>query len=144
MNLLFSFFGRTGRGGFWLGVLAWIVTVAIFVGLGFLLFGPPMTMVTAAATTAGTETVVPADPDGLNGAQAVFNYPSMAVAGLGYLAALWISLATQVKRCHDRGFSGWWVIPMNIVPFWSLISLGVLEGQDGPNQYGPDPRAATA
>lgn len=143
MNLLFSFSGRTGRGGFWLGVLASIVAVMVFAGLGYLLFGPPFTVVTPEVTTAAAEATAPADPDGLNGASAVFNYPSMSVLGLGYLAALWIGVATQVKRCHDRGFSGWWMIPMNIVPFWSLISLGVLEGQDGPNQYGPDPRAAT-
>ncbi len=136
MNLLFSFFGRTGRGGFWLGVLASIVAVAIGVGLGFLLFGAPISMVAADGSPIPFGAEPPPD------AKTITNAGSIALAVLGYVAAIWTGLATQVKRCHDRGFSGWWVIPMTIVPFWSLISLGVLEGQDGPNVYGPDPRAA--
>ena len=142
LNLLFSFAGRTGRGGFWLGVLASILAVVIFAGLAFLLFGPPFT-VSPDATTAATDATV-ADPDGMNGTITAVNGPSIAVLGLGYLTALWTSLATQIKRCHDRGFSGWWIIPMNIVPLWSLISLGILEGQEGPNAYGPDPRGMAA
>ncbi len=137
MNLLFSFFGRTGRGGFWLGVLASILAVLIAGGLAYLLFGIPFAVLNADGTPAVTPEQMSA-PD----VQMVTSTPSIITIGIGYLAAIWMGLATQVKRCHDRGFSGWWVIPMNIVPFWSLISLGVLEGQEGPNVYGPDPRAA--
>ncbi len=140
MNLLFSFYGRTGRGGFWLGVLCSILALAIAGGLAYLLFGAPF----AAFNADGTAAVTPEQMNAPD-AKMVTSTPSIITIGLGYLAALWVGLATQVKRCHDRGFSGWWVILMNIVPFWSLISLGVLEGQDGPNQYGADPRgAATA
>ena len=138
MNLLFSFFGRTGRGGFWLGVLCSLLAMVVFFGLGYVLFGAPLTVLNADGTAVVTPEQMSA-PD----VQKILNNGSIATALLGYALGVWMSLATHVKRCHDRGFSGWWVIPMIIVPFWSLISLGVLEGQDGPNVYGPDPRAAS-
>ena len=137
MNLLFSFYGRTGRGGFWLGVLCSLLALAIFAGLAYLLFGAPITMLNADGTAATAETVNAPD------VKTVTSAGSFATIAVGFISYVWISLATQVKRCHDRGFSGWWVIPMNIISIWALISLGFLEGQDGPNQYGPDPRAAT-
>ncbi len=55
---------------------------------------------------------------------------------------LWVSVALQVKRWHDRDKSGWWVfinlIPL-VGPLVSFVELGCLRGTYGPNQYGPDP-----
>jgi uncharacterized membrane protein YhaH (DUF805 family) len=49
-----------------------------------------------------------------------------------------------VKRFHDRGKSGWWVlvflIPVNAF-IWMIVEMGLLEGEPGPNLYGPPPRA---
>ena len=57
------------------------------------------------------------------------------------LAAVWIGLAVGVKRYHDRGKSGWWVL-IALVPviggLWYLIECGFLRGTIGPNAYGPD------
>jgi uncharacterized membrane protein YhaH (DUF805 family) len=56
-----------------------------------------------------------------------------------------MQFAVMAKRCHDRGKSGWMSLIMLIPlagPIWALIDLGILAGQDGPNEYGPDPRAA--
>ncbi|MGD1956255.1 MAG: DUF805 domain-containing protein [Sphingomonadales bacterium] len=51
-------------------------------------------------------------------------------------------LTVSIKRCHDRGKSGWWCL-LFLVPIvgflWGLIDLGILKGEEGPNQYGPDP-----
>jgi len=70
--------------------------------------------------------------------------PAYIVYGVGSLLSLWIGLAVYVKRCHDRGKSGWWLLLM-LIPFvgiiWWLVDLGILEGQQGANKYGPDPRA---
>lgn len=54
----------------------------------------------------------------------------------------WTTLAVQVKRWHDRGKSGLWVL-VNIIPFAgpliAFVELGCLRGTFGSNQYGPDP-----
>jgi uncharacterized membrane protein YhaH (DUF805 family) len=51
----------------------------------------------------------------------------------------------MAKRCHDRGKSGWMSL-IALIPLagaiWALVDLGILAGQLGPNEYGPDPRAA--
>lgn len=55
---------------------------------------------------------------------------------------VWISLAVQIKRWHDRDKSGWWVF-INFIPIiggiWAFVELGCLRGTIGSNQYGPDP-----
>jgi uncharacterized membrane protein YhaH (DUF805 family) len=52
-------------------------------------------------------------------------------------------LAVSVKRCHDRGRSGWFLLLLLIplVNLWPSIELAFLRGTLGPNQYGPDPLA---
>ena len=59
-----------------------------------------------------------------------------------YIPMLWISVAVQCKRWHDRDKSGWWFlinfIPI-IGPLWAFIELGCLRGTMGPNLYGADP-----
>lgn len=56
-----------------------------------------------------------------------------------YVPAVWISLAIQVKRWHDRDKSGWWVlisfIPI-IGPIWAFIENGCLAGTVGENRFG--------
>lgn len=61
--------------------------------------------------------------------------------GLGVLlmlALFWCSIAMTVKRWHDRGKSGWWIL-INIIPWvgpiWSFIELGFLRGTEGPNEF---------
>ena len=45
-----------------------------------------------------------------------------------------------VRRLHDTGKSGWWVL-ISLVPFVGGIVLIVLLAQpsEGPNSYGPVP-----
>jgi uncharacterized membrane protein YhaH (DUF805 family) len=58
------------------------------------------------------------------------------------LAVLIPSIAVAVRRLHDTGRSGWWVlidfVPL-IGPIWLLV-LMVLDSQPGENQYGPNPK----
>lgn len=57
------------------------------------------------------------------------------------IAALISSLAIQVKRWHDRGYSGAMVL-ISFVPLlgiWALIECGCLRGTVGMNNYGTDP-----
>ncbi len=52
------------------------------------------------------------------------------------LVALIPSIAVGVRRMHDVGKSGWYLL----IPIYNLI-LAVTEGEKGPNQYGQDPKA---
>ena len=49
------------------------------------------------------------------------------------LLVCWIMLAINVKRCHDRGRSGWFVL-ISLIPvigsIWLLIDLGFLPGMN--------------
>lgn len=92
----------------------------------------------------------------------------LLVFGLIYLICLPPMFAVQVRRLHDRGLSGWWVL-CNIVlngfqgmvevmapdsaVYWVLyvasVGLGLyllvqtlMDGEVGPNKYGEDPKAA--
>jgi uncharacterized membrane protein YhaH (DUF805 family) len=61
-----------------------------------------------------------------------------------YLAVLIPSIAVAVRRLHDQDKSGAYYF-VNFIPYvGSLIFLilMVIEGTPGPNQYGPDPKAA--
>jgi uncharacterized membrane protein YhaH (DUF805 family) len=60
------------------------------------------------------------------------------------LAVLLPSLGVSVRRLHDTGRSGWWVL-IGLVPFVGaivLIVFAALEGDRGPNAFGPDPKTA--
>jgi uncharacterized membrane protein YhaH (DUF805 family) len=75
-----------------------------------------------------------------------FDSAIAAVLGLAVaVVAIWVGLAIAIKRWHDRGKSGWWVLIV-LIPIigsiWALIETGFLPGTDGPNEYGPDPLAA--
>jgi Predicted membrane protein len=80
---------------------------------------------------------------GLGMVYAIFGMPRPSVFFLLLLAPplIWISVAVQVKRWHDRDKSGWWFL-MNFVPIigwlWVLIECGFLRGTPGPNRFGDE------
>ncbi len=60
------------------------------------------------------------------------------------LALLLPSLAVSVRRLHDTGRTGWWLL-IGLVPVVGVIVLivfAVQDSQPGNNQYGPNPKAA--
>jgi uncharacterized membrane protein YhaH (DUF805 family) len=65
------------------------------------------------------------------------------LSGLYGLATFLPGLGVMVRRLHDTGRSGWWVL-IAIVPFIGGIILLIfllLDSQPGANQYGPNPKA---
>lgn len=56
------------------------------------------------------------------------------------------SLAVAMRRLHDTGRSGWWLLLglIPIVGFIIVIVFLALEGDRGPNQYGPPPSTVAA
>jgi len=56
--------------------------------------------------------------------------------GTAYTLALLLpGIAVGVRRMHDTGKSGWYVL----IPIYNLI-LACTEGTPGRNEYGPDPK----
>lgn len=52
------------------------------------------------------------------------------------IALLLPSLAVAVRRMHDVGKSGWYIL----IPIYNLI-LACTEGNTGENEYGADPKS---
>ncbi len=63
--------------------------------------------------------------------------------GVYYLGVFIPSLAVSVRRMHDLGKSGWYLL-VSLIPLvggiWYLV-LVCTEGEQGANEYGPDPKA---
>ena len=72
--------------------------------------------------------------------------------GIGVLSAIYVlgimipGIAVSIRRLHDTGRSGWWLL-IGLIPFIGAIVLLVFMVQDskqGENKYGPNPKEATA
>ena len=93
---------------------------------------------------------------------------NLILKAFGLSLFLWIYLATAIKRLHDRDRSGWWIVPLFVVPglftqfsdllpdsnwvlpivlvmqiLWllGLFEMFCLRGSLGSNRFGPDPLA---
>ena len=115
-SLLWSFEGRIGRAHFWLGLL-----LVILIGVAF---GIVVGLIDGGENLQRPQEMGPV---------------ASVIAVIGLLTMTIAQLAVYVKRFHDRGKSGWWVL-IAFVPvigfFWILIELGMLAGDPGPNAYG--------
>jgi len=58
------------------------------------------------------------------------------------LLLFWPTLVISVKRWHDRGKSGWWVVVV-LIPvigwLWLLIENGLMRGDAKTNRFGEPP-----
>ena len=123
LDLLLSATGRLARTPFWIASAFLIAGAAVY------------------------ETWAPATLHWLTG---WFVYP-----GLLFMGACVLS-----KRLHDRGRSGWWAalvlfalvavwptphgvgaVIFTLILAWAVIELGVMQGEDGANRFGPSPLA---
>ncbi|HAN29162.1 MAG TPA: DUF805 domain-containing protein [Haliea salexigens] len=71
-------------------------------------------------------------------------------AGLGLLGGIYAlavfipSIAVAMRRLHDTGRSGWWLL-LALIPilgFLVLLVFMLLDSEPGDNQYGPNPKVA--
>ena len=120
-GLLFSFQGRIRRSHWWVTRLA-VTAIALL-----LLFGWSAVQ---GALRAGNDPI---------------NLLLVALAALIVFGLImWVDLALNVKRLHDLGWTGWLVL-VSFVPLvgglFSLICLGIVDGESGPNQFGPSPKS---
>jgi uncharacterized membrane protein YhaH (DUF805 family) len=80
--------------------------------------------------------------DGITGS---FDFRS----GLGLFTGIWTlallipSIAVSVRRLHDTGRRGWWIL-LGVIPVIGAIILIVFLAQDseaGTNRFGPNPKS---
>lgn len=59
------------------------------------------------------------------------------------LALLLPNLAVGVRRLHDTGRSGWWLL-IGMIPLLGLVLIYflLLDSEPGDNPYGPNPKAS--
>jgi uncharacterized membrane protein YhaH (DUF805 family) len=121
-----TFSGRARRAEYWWFILfAFIVSVILSI-LDATLFGYSFTSTTG---------------DGSAG----FEYASPGILGSIWSLATFIpGLAVAVRRLHDTGRSGWWLL-LFLIPLIGFIVLVVWfasRGNTGTNAFGPDPVGA--
>jgi len=116
-----TFTGRARRQEYWMFVL---VNVLISIVLGFI-----------DGIMAGV----------LNGVTGSSDIRLNVLGGLYSLFVLIPSIAVGVRRLHDTGKSGWWML-LGVIPLVNLVLLVffITDGVAGPNEYGPDPKGRGA
>ena len=132
----FDFSGRSRRMEYWMFTLLNVLIVIVFM---VLLFGMVIPISMAQDPEAVAESF--AGP----GALILFG-----VMFLWFLGTIIPGIAVTVRRLHDRDLSGWWYlayIVASILPLISMVAWIVflvfmfLDGTNGPNRFGPDPKA---
>ena len=120
-----QFNGRSRRSEYW---LASVMNMIIVMAFYFIMFIPMMIDITNNG-----------EPSGLTaGIMGIFGLLMFAYA----MAILVPSLAMSVRRLHDTGRSGWFLL-LNLIPYIGGIIIfvfSVLDSQPGANQYGPNPK----
>jgi len=143
----FPFSGRIGRRQYWIStllyLLVWILGTVILIVLAALNYNPPDDTITS-------RTIVGFMLLGI----AVIVFAFIIVAGLA---------STGVRRLHDRGKTGYWLLLYYVLPsmmlknagfdtvglisslltlgilICAIIDLGVLRGEIGSNVFGTNP-----
>ncbi len=80
----------------------------------------------------------------IDGAIFGFDEANKPLSGLFGLATFLPGLAVTVRRLHDTGRSGWWVL-LWFIPLigWIILIIWYCQpGETGNNQYGPNPLGA--
>ena len=65
------------------------------------------------------------------------------LGGVYTLAIIIPSIAVSIRRLHDIGKSGWWIL-ISFIPLIGVLVLlyfHVLDSQSEENQYGPNPKS---
>ncbi|WP_037607564.1 DUF805 domain-containing protein [Streptacidiphilus rugosus] len=70
---------------------------------------------------------------------------SPILVGIYGLAVLLPYLAVAIRRLHDTGRSGWWLlIALTCVGYIALLVFWATEGEAAENSYGANPKLAPA
>ncbi len=143
----FPFCGRIGRRQYWIStslyLLAWVLGAAILIALAALNYNPPDDTITNAT---------------------IVGFVLLGIGTIVFVFAIVAGFAsTGVRRLHDRGKTGYWLLLYYLPPsmmaknagldtvglifglvtigllIWALVDLGILRGDAGSNAFGPNP-----
>ena len=114
-QLLFSTRGRVSRATFWGVGIGWAVAIGLVTGVAV---------------------AVSREPEPGTAATLVLSLLMFVML----VAAVWSGLCLGIKRYHDLGKAGAWVL-IQFVPVigtaWYFVEAGCFRGTDGANAYGP-------
>ena len=128
MRQFATFSGRARRAEFWMFYL--FLSLVVLLGFFVVML---VALAVFATNTTGQE------PSGV----AIAIYLVVVILWALGVVALWVPfLAVSARRLHDIGQSGHWLwlylASLGIVP----LIMAFMDSQWGPNQWGPDPKAA--
>lgn len=117
--------GRLSLGGFWFGslVLAATSSLAVF--------------------SLGSLSDLLASQSGMNGPyQAQLTDHGLRPLWIALILLVpvgWMTFCLMVKRWHDRGRSGWWLVLPLVGQVWAVVECLFVPGTVSGNKYGPSP-----
>ncbi len=143
----FPFRGRIGRRKYWISTLTyslvWVLGAAILITLAALNYNPPNDTITNVT---------------------IVGFILLGIAMTIFVVVIVTGLASiGVRRLHDRGKSGYWLLLYYLLPsmmskhagldtvglsfslvtlgilIWAIVDLGILRGEAGSNTFGPNP-----
>ena len=143
----FPFHGRVGRRQYWIStllfLLGWLLGTAILVALAALNYNPPDDTITS---------------------RTIVGFVLLGIAMIIFLFVIVVGTAsTGVRRLHDRGKTGHWLLLYYLLPsmlsknagldtiglifslltlgilIWAIVDLGFLRGEATSNAFGPNP-----
>ncbi len=109
-----TFAGRAPRPEFWWWVLFVFIVMLITQSIDEFVFGPAVV------------------------SSQIMDDPGQPLSFIVALALILPNLAVGVRRLHDTGRSGWWIL-IHLIPFIGtliFIYFAVQPSEDGVNQYG--------
>jgi uncharacterized membrane protein YhaH (DUF805 family) len=64
------------------------------------------------------------------------------ISSIFLLAMFLPTISVAIRRLHDTGRSGWWLL-LSLIPIVSivLVVFMCLDSEEGDNDYGPNPKA---
>lgn len=121
----FSFSGRSSRCEYWLGMAA----LYLYYLIAFVLLTIASTVVDKFTTDLGIDML----SEGIGYVQLIV----FIVLVLAFIGAFILALGMTVRRLHDVGKCGWWVL-IGLIPFIGdiLLFVWLIRPSDGNNEYG--------
>jgi uncharacterized membrane protein YhaH (DUF805 family) len=81
-------------------------------------------------------------PQNLTDSGSLMYYLILIVVSILAILLVIVDLGVTVRRLHDTGKSGWWIL-IRMVPYIGglvIFIFTVMDSEPGENQYGPNPK----